>query len=125
MTHAVDQHALGVVDATDYLVGDDPRLVAITLFDAEGVEDRLPGLPDISLAVGMHLEHAVMTLDDLHSRRDIRRLEGDIREVVDRHSGGDLHEETRLTHLGKVALRDRRLKGRELRLQGVDNNVGS
>ena len=35
VTHAVDQHALGVLDVTDYLVGDYPRLMPVLLFEAQ------------------------------------------------------------------------------------------
>jgi len=71
---AVDQHGLRIFEVADHLVRNDAWFVSILFFEAEGVENRLPGLADIGLAVGVQFKHAVVPLDDLHARRYIRGL---------------------------------------------------
>ena len=91
--------------------------MTVLFLQAQGIENCLPRLPDIGLAVGMQLKHSVMALDYLHSRRHVRRLQGHVSDVIDCHAGGNLDEKTRLADLGQVTLGNRRLKGGELRLQ--------
>ncbi len=95
----------------------DVRQAGQAILDELGLEDGLPGLAHVGLALRVDLEHAEMAFDDQHAGRDVRRLQRHVKNVVNRHAGRDLDEQARLPHLRQVTPRDGRLVGRELRLQ--------
>ena len=113
------------VDDEVGVLGTHLRTAHAVLLETELVENGLARLPDVGLALGVHFQHAVVPLDDLHAGRYVGRFKRNVEDVVDRHAGRDFDEQARLADLGQVALRNRRLERRELRLQRIKKNVGS
>jgi len=122
--HPVDQLNLVVVEMADDLAREDLRLVPVVLVDPELAEDRGPRRSGLRLLLGVNLEQAVVALDDLHPRAHPSRLEGDIGEPVDLDAGRDLDIKTRVAGKREEPLGDGPDKGRVLRLQIVEKDIG-
>src|SRR5437867_1498468 len=64
---AVDEHRVVIVDAADDVVAVNLWLVSAFLFEIKRGQNCRAGLADISLRLGVNLQHAIEAFDDLHA----------------------------------------------------------
>jgi hypothetical protein len=123
--HAVDELHVVRVDVVDDLAREDPGLPAVLHLQPQRLEDRRPGRQDVGLRRRVHLEQPVEPLDDLHAGPHRGGLHGHVGDPVDLDAGRDLHPERRVVGQRQESLGHRAEERRVLRLQRIEEHVGS